>query len=353
MKTSEPRLVLDLNAGPAATPMAFIRAIVQGYRRYGSSPSNALNRAGITYFDLEKPEARVTAAQMEVVSYIAMQELDDEAIGWFSRRLPWGSYGMLCRASLTSPNLGIALKRWCRHHRLLTEDLELRLEQSRGTATLSVQPNTDLGGFHEFCLMTSLRYALGYACWSIDSRIPLVLSRFPYAEPPHSEVYPLLFDCPIEFSADLAELRFDAAYLDQPIRRDEHALQQMLQRALPLTVLKYRRDRLLIQRVRERLWAAPPNGRTAESIAAELHLSTRTLHRHLQEEGASFQQLKSNDQRARSIDLLCRSRHPINKIASLVGFRNEKSFSRAFRNWTGTTPSAFREQATCKSHPGT
>ena len=28
-----------------------------------------------------------------------MQELDDEALGWFNRRLPWGSYGMLARAS--------------------------------------------------------------------------------------------------------------------------------------------------------------------------------------------------------------------------------------------------------------
>jgi hypothetical protein len=55
-----------------------------------------------------------------------MQELDDEALGWFSRRLPWGSYGMLCRASLTSPDLGVAIKRWCRHHRLLTEDIGSR-----------------------------------------------------------------------------------------------------------------------------------------------------------------------------------------------------------------------------------
>jgi hypothetical protein len=43
---------------------------------------------------------------MEIMSGAAMQELDDEALGWFSRRLPWGSYGMLCRASITSPDLG-------------------------------------------------------------------------------------------------------------------------------------------------------------------------------------------------------------------------------------------------------
>lgn len=53
---------------------------------------------------------------MEVLSATAMQELDDESLGAFRRKLPWGSYGMLARASLTSPDLAVALKRWCRHH---------------------------------------------------------------------------------------------------------------------------------------------------------------------------------------------------------------------------------------------
>ncbi|MDP1270813.1 AraC family transcriptional regulator ligand-binding domain-containing protein, partial [Klebsiella pneumoniae] len=80
-------------------------------------PANALRHAQIDAAALDDPGARVTAAQMEVMSGHAMQELDDEALGWFSRRLPWGCYGMLCRASLTAPTLEVALKRWCRHHR--------------------------------------------------------------------------------------------------------------------------------------------------------------------------------------------------------------------------------------------
>jgi hypothetical protein len=57
---------------------------------------------------------------METFSGLAMRALDDEALGWFSRRLPWGSYGLLCHASLCAPSLGVALARWCRHHALLT-----------------------------------------------------------------------------------------------------------------------------------------------------------------------------------------------------------------------------------------
>ena len=76
------------------------------------------------------------------------------------------------------------------------------------------------------------------------------------------------------------------------LRRDEKALRQMLQRALPLTVLQYRRDRLLVQQVRQALAAHPAQAHSADAIAGLLHMSSRTLHRQLRDEGASLQQLK-------------------------------------------------------------
>ncbi len=330
--------------GRAATPIAFIRAIVLAYRRYGIDPAGALAKADIDPAMLDDPTARVTAAQMELISGHAMQELDDEALGWFSRRLPWGSYGLLCRASLGSPDLGVALKRWCRHHRLLTDDIGLALAVDKSVATLTITPNRPLGEMHEFCQVTLLRYVLGYACWAIDSRIPLLESRFPFPAPAHADAYPLMFPGPLRFDAAQAAIAFDARYLDLPIRRDEAALRAMLQRALPLTVLQYRRDRLLVEGVR-RFLRDPANGAaTAEIVAGSLNVSVRTLHRQLSDEGSSLQQLKDEARRARAIELLNRSQRSIKQISALVGFRNEKSFARAFRAWTGVPPQTFRDR---------
>ncbi|WP_332673367.1 AraC family transcriptional regulator [Aromatoleum sp.] len=336
--------IADPTHGAAATPIAFIRAIVAAYRRYGINPANALRQAQIPPAALDDAGARVTAAQMELISAVAMQELDDEALGWFSRRLPWGSYGMLCRASITSPDLGVAVKRWCRHHRLLTDDIMLHLDAQRDVAHVRIEVRRYLGEMHEFCLVTILRYLLGYACWVVDSRIPLLGARFPFPPPPHHSVYPLLFQGPVHFDAEQAGISFDARYLRLPLRRDEAALQQMLRRALPLTVLQYRRDRLLVQRVRHLLHERLDEGATAETLAERLHLSPRTLHRQLEEEGASVQQLKDEARRERAVDLLNRTNRSVKQIALAVGFRNEKSFARAFRQWTGASPSVFREK---------
>ncbi|MBH1957600.1 MAG: AraC family transcriptional regulator ligand-binding domain-containing protein, partial [Burkholderiales bacterium] len=81
------------SSAPAMTPIAFIQAIMLAYARRGMNPASALAQAQIAPAALLDPVSRITAWQMERISGIAMQALDDEALGWFSRRLPWGSYG--------------------------------------------------------------------------------------------------------------------------------------------------------------------------------------------------------------------------------------------------------------------
>jgi len=328
----------------AATPMAFVQAIVKGYARHGVDPGAALRAAQITPRELWRPGARVTAAQFEALNEHAMQELDDEALGWFGRKLPWGSYGMLCRASLTSPNLGVAIRRWCRHHRLLVDDIALSLSVADGEATVRIEERRDLGAFREFCLVSSLRFLHGYASWAIDSRVSLRAACFPYPAPPHAEAYPLMFTGRVQFDADQASFSFDERYLALPMMRDERALRTMLRRALPLTVLQYRRDRLLGQRVRELLRTHGTELTNAEAIATTLHVSSRTLHRQLQAEGLSLQALKDEVRHEAAVDQLRRSERPIKQIALAVGFRNEKSFARAFRQWTGMTPGEMRRR---------
>jgi AraC-like DNA-binding protein len=322
--------------------MAFVNAIVRAYEQNGKSPAQALDAAQIAPELLNNPTARISAAQMERISGAAMQELDDEALGWFSRRLPWGSYGMLARASISAPNLGVALKRWCRHHGLMADDITLTLSTAGSTATLTITEHRDLNELREFSLISILRNFHGLACWLIDSRIPLTAAQFPFAAPAHQDVYQVLFQAQALFQQAQAAIKFDASYLTLPLRRDETALRQMLQRALPLTVLQYRRDRLLVQRVRQTLASQPADTHSADDLAALLNMSARTLHRQLKDEGASLQTLKDEVRQDRAIDLLLRTTRPIKQVAEATGFQNEKSFMRAFKGWTGQSPAGFR-----------
>jgi len=329
--------------GRAVTPAAFVRGVVAAYARYGRDPREALSKGQVPALLLGSPDARVTAAQFEALAGYAMRELDDEALGWFSRRLPWGTYGMLCRASITAPNLEVALKRWCRHHRILTEDVLFELTVGDEAAVISIQEARNLGPSREFCLVTLLRYVLGFSCWAIDSAIALRAAEFPYPEPPHVSVYPTIFCKSVRFDAERTSISFDKHYLSLPIKRSATDLDEMLKSAaLRLTVLPYRRDRLLVERVKRVLNNSRGRHLRAEDVASELALSIRTMNRRLRDEATSLRELKEEAKLDLAKYELVRGRAPIKRVAELAGFRNEKSFSRAFRNWTGSSPRDYR-----------
>ncbi len=343
-----------------ATPVPFIHAILRAYTLRGRSPADALLYAQITPQELQDLGGFVTAGQVERLSAYAMQDLDDEGLGAFSQPMGWGSYGMLARASLTSPDLRVALKRWCRHHGLLTRDISLQLQcpprqplrrtpaslSGQNWATVTLVENRPIHpDARVFSMVTVLRVMHGTACWLLDSQISLAEVALPFERPPYAAELALMFPGPIRYGAPHACLRFDAGYLDMPVRRTEAALNQMLKRALLVVVKPYRRDRLVRHRVQQLLRETGSGAeQTAAAIAEALHVSVRSLHRFLKEDGTSLQAIKDEVREERARQLLIRTQDPIKKVAGQVGFDNARSFARAFTSWTGMTPQQFRQQ---------
>jgi AraC-like DNA-binding protein len=232
------------------------------------------------------------------------------------------------------------------------------VDEHDGKAHIRLRELKELGAQREFGVLSILRNLYGVACWLIDSRITLEQVQFAFEAPEHQAVYPLMFQGPVQFGQTLShskladqdesalptsELIMNASYLSLPLRRDEAALQRMLETALTLTVLQYRKDRLLLTQVKQTLAMYPQDTHSAEALAPLLNLSPRSLHRQLKEEGTSLQVLKDEVRRERAIELLQRTRKPIKQVAESAGFQNEKSFIRAFKQWTGQTPAAFRD----------
>ncbi len=280
---------------------------------------------------------------MESITKCAMQELDDEALGWYRHPMPYGTNAMLCRASLTSVNLGVAIKRWCNHHNLIVDDVHLQLSSDGSKARFTVEKTTSLGDFTEFCLISILRNIQGYSCWLIDSCILLDSAGFAFPEPLHRDAYDTIFDCVIEFGAATTYIEFDARYLSLGLRRDDAALRLMLERPLPLVVLRYRHDRLLTQRVRDLIRENTARPLTADSIAYALGTSVRGLYRCLANEGTSLQSLKDEVRCKLAIGLLRQTQRPISQISNAVGFSSQSSFERAFKRWTGASPTEYRQ----------
>jgi len=62
----------------------------------------------------------------------------------------------------------------------------------------------------------------------------------------------------------------------------------------------------------------------------------------LQMQGVSYQGLLEEARRRDALVLLEKPNIEIQKIAELLGYNNPANFTRAFKEWTGRTPSQFR-----------
>ena len=85
-----------------------------------------------------------------------------------------------------------------------------------------------------------------------------------------------------------------------------------------------------------------PNNKPTEREEEEVVNNQQQTGSQLDEEGASLQELKDEARRERAIELLNRTNRSVKQVAIAVGFRNEKSFSRAFKQWTGASPGEYR-----------
>lgn len=335
-------------SGERATVAAgFVTGMLAGMERGGLDPAPLLEAVGIDPASLTVPGARVPLAAYADLYNAVARALDDEAFGLFNAPMRTGSFEFLVRALAGAETLAEALARLSRFLRVLLPDLGVSVARDGGQAKLGIVETRPLDERRDdqgrvFVFEWLLRLIHGVSCWLAGRGLALDAVAFPYARPAHADDYALIYTANSSFDAPSLEARFQANLLDLPIRRDEAALARFLVGAPGRISMLYRRDRDTVQRVRDTLFAALPASPGIEAVAASMHISPRSLHRRLAEEGVGFRTVKEALRRDLALSRLAKSRASVAQVAAELGYVDPSTFYRAFVDWTGMAPSAFR-----------
>jgi AraC-like DNA-binding protein len=232
-----------------------------------------------------------------------------------------------------------------RVRQLISPLLYLFLEERDDRALLSLRPNIELS-------LEDERHYVEMVFSVINSMVKKLMKE---ACPPKSvrfchnnhellPIYENCFKCHIRLGAAENAIVYDRSILDIPLpggfpeihRQAEQIVVQQLQDspiqrgvAKKITRIMRRQKYLLNEPI--------------ETVAGSLNMSTRTLQRRLTDEGVNFFELKDQI-RFDSAVLALKSRSlSIEEISEALGFSDRHSFTRAFKRWSGVTPSAFRK----------
>jgi len=326
--------------------MGFVSGMLSGMLHRNKNPVHLL--AGLD-INLADTASRVPVNRYATLYNRIIADLDDEAFGLFDTRMRPGSFEFLCRGMLGAPSLADGLDRARRFLSIVLPDLAVSIERSVDRAELRITEAAPLMAGPDdparvFAFEWLLRLIHSLSCWLVGRGLALDSVDFPFSRPAHADDYTLVYTERSSFvGGSRLTARFNATLLDLPIRRDEAALASFLEGAPGRISMLYRRDRATVLRVRDLIRDALPASLSQDEVAKRLHMSPRTLHRRLDEEGASFRSIKEALRRDIALARLTKTRQPIARVAADLGYADTSAFYRAFTGWTGMSPERYRK----------
>jgi AraC-like DNA-binding protein len=244
---------------------------------------------------------------------------------------------------LDAPTVLVALNRFVRFWNLLLDDYRLQISTKNNLVRLALvarTPGTQVTPLgHE--LMMKLIH--GIASWLLGREISLHRVEFSFARPRHVEDYAFLYPGEVRFNAGMTTIYFSYQDCAELFKREKHELWAFLKRAPEDWTFSAFHRASIVAKTREYLEQNIAQLVTIQDLAQALHTSIRTLNRRFAEEGTHFQAVKDGLRRDIAVHRLTNSNTGVAALAFDLGFSDATGFCRAFKHWTGSSPSDYRK----------
>jgi len=285
----------------------------------------------------------------------AMVLLKDESLGMVSGGpVARGTFRMMCLCVIHRPNMSSIVQRAgeffdvCKAVTVKPQLIESNHDKCIGFAIVRGEQEKVLDDILNkegpLRVRTSLYIWHSLLSWFAGRSLPLVQVEFSFASPSNGAQWSQLFRCPVVFNSEQSLLRFAPGALDMPNVQSEQSLSIFLKTAPYRLIVPAYHDQRLSDRVLA-IFGHDFSRRlpSADQVSRQLALSVSSLRRLLKEEGTSFQRLKDECRRTAALQYLTSADLTFTDIAGLLGFDDVSAFYRAFKRWTGSTPSQYRD----------
>ncbi len=317
-------------------------AIPSILRSLGADPSEVIGEAGLDPKLFDDPDNLISYAARSALIALCVAETGCSHFGLLiGQQGGLRSFGLVGLLVKHSPDVGSALRNFVRHLHLQAQGAVPIHEVHGKLATLGYaiyHPDTQAADQIADAALAIAYNILRELCgpeWKPTE------VRIAHREPSSAGPFRRAFRAPLRFDAEVNELVFPAYWLERPVAGAERELQQLLGKQIAALEARHRDD--LPEQVRRVLRTALlTNHGKAEQVAALFSMHSRTLNRRLNAFGTSFQELVDEGRYAISRQMLEDSKMTVSQIAAMLDYADAGAFGRAFRRWSGATPTRWR-----------
>jgi AraC-like DNA-binding protein len=328
-------------------PAHFLHGMLHFTRtRHGEQAAlELLANAAIRPALLDQPAARLTGQQYAALYRVVAAALDDEMLGLWSRPIRTGTLKYLMLSLLDAPTVLVALNRFVRFWNLLLDDYRLQMSIRQDLVRLALaerSPGTQAAPLGHALMMKLVH---GIASWLLGREVNVHRVEFSFARSRHGDYYAFLFPGAVHWDAGMTGIYLAHQDCAQQFKREKHELWAFLKRAPEDWTFTARHRASVAARTRAHLEQDMAQPATIDQVAQALHTSVRTLNRRLADESTHFQAVKDGLRRDVAVQRLASSNVGVAVLAAELGFVDATGFCRAFRQWTGSSPSGYRKGA--------
>lgn len=177
----------------------------------------------------------------------------------------------------------------------------------------------------------------------VGESLPLHSVEFTHSGRGIANKYEKHFECPTLFNQPTNKLVFEAKHLERKLVNSDPSTSGHLIQQCQMLIAKLANHGQYVDRVRMLILAKPGYFPDIEFVAEKLKMSSRTLRRHLTNEGTSYRKLMDEIRNNIAIEYLTESDIPVADISRLLGYSEPGNFTHAFIKWNNLNPSEFRE----------
>lgn len=326
----------------------YVRAMVQGALARGYELEALLKEADISADLYSSEHAYVHADQLATLFNLLRNTLNDECLGLTSDPAPKGHFALLVRYLNQFRSLRDVLRETKRFYESTRQDIKIKLEFGPQECIYSFDWDLDATDPFNFTPEFILVVWHRLFSWMIGEAVRVTSIQFKFSKPRHSFVYHHLFpQADVRFDQPIYSMAIDSEQLSSLVVRSVEEMLSFVANAPESVFLMVGNDNQASSQIHQLLLKAQ---RAEEAfpafveVADVMHLSPQTLRRRLKQEGESYQSIKNNFRRDLAIDMLRKGGFSITEVAEQLGFSETASFNRAFKQWTGLTPNAYREK---------